>query len=157
VSGLCRLVLIAPLLLAFAGCATLSGLEESPRVSLAALKSLAVEGFEQRYRIKLRVGNPNRQPLVVQNVSFRLYLNDEPFADGVGPADVTIAPFSDALLTVDVTSNLYRLFRQVQRFPGREDYSVHWRVKGSLARAGYGARIPFESEGQLDLVPPDRR
>lgn len=145
------------LVVALGGCATLGEPEEPPRVSLAGLDSLAVQGFEQRYRVRLRVQNPNRQPLVVQGISFRLYLNDQMFGDGVGPANVTIDPFSDAVTAVDVTSNLYLLFRQFQGLSEREGTAVHWRIDGNLALAGRRARVPFESEGQLALGPTGQR
>ncbi len=141
--------LVALLVLAVSGCASLGPLEEAPRVSLAALETIEAEGLEQRYRLRLRVKNPNPKPLHVAGISFKLLVNGETFADGVAPADVTIEPFSEAMLTVDATSSLYRIYRQLVKMPDREGKPLEWRVKGGLSVPGRLGRVPFDAKGEL--------
>lgn len=136
------------------GCASLGPLQEPPVVSLSAIESIAAEGLEQRYRLRLRIKNPNPEPLPVAGVSFRLLVNGETFADGVSPADVTIEPFSEAVLPVEATSSLYRVYRQLTRMPEREGRPLEWRVEGGLAIRGRLGRIPFEARGELGGISP---
>lgn len=148
--GLIPLLIV---MLTLAGCASLQPLGEPPRVSLSEIESIEAEGLEQRYRLRLRVKNPNPEPLAVRGVSFRLLVNGETFADGVSPADVTIGPFSEAILPVEATSSLYRIYKQLTRMPEREDKPLEWRVEGGLSVQGRLGRIPFEAAGELGDFP----
>jgi LEA14-like dessication related protein len=142
------------LVMLYGGCASLGPLQEPPVVSLAAIESIAAEGLEQRYRLRLRIKNPNPEPLPLAGVSFRLVVNGETFADGVSPADVTIEPFSEAVLPMEATSSLYRVYRQLTRMPDREGRPLEWRVEGSLSIRGRLGNVPFEAKGELGGASP---
>ena len=59
---LCGFVLMLGLL----SCSALTSKPESPRVTLVGLKLISVELLEQRYRVSLRVKNPNAIVLPVR-------------------------------------------------------------------------------------------
>ena len=141
------------LLLALEGCATLGRYEEPPRVSLANVQPLDMTMFEQRYRLSLRIQNPNRVELPIEGMSYDVYLNDRKFAQGVSGQPVTVAPFGEEVLEVDVVSNLLRVFEQIRALEQAQQPLFTWRIKGNLALAGSLTRLPFEYEGELNLAP----
>ena len=60
--------------LLLAGCASLTEPLDPPNVSLESLRSLPAEGGGPRFEIKLRVQNPNEQPLDIVGISYAIAL-----------------------------------------------------------------------------------
>ncbi|MBI5463298.1 MAG: LEA type 2 family protein [Gammaproteobacteria bacterium] len=139
-----------------AGCTALLHKPEPPRVMLSAIQLHEMTLFEQRYQLQLRVQNPNDFDLPIDGLRCTLYLNEREFAQGVGAAGVTVPRFGEALLAVDVVSNLQRVFEQLSgeqsRGAGRGSVKpVSYRLTGTLAVAGYPTALPFEYKGEFDL------
>jgi LEA14-like dessication related protein len=111
--------------------------------------------FEQRYGLTLRVQNPNPEELAVSGVDFRLSLNGETFADGVSNQSARIPAYGDALLEVDVSSSLLRVFDQIRALEQGASDGLRYRIEGTLAVGEGWSRLPFEREGVVRLSPPD--
>ncbi|HEY5598379.1 MAG TPA: LEA type 2 family protein, partial [Kiloniellales bacterium] len=75
------------LVLVLAACAPIDK-AEPPEVSLADIKLLPGGLFEQKFQLELRVTNPNNFDLPLEGLSFKLALNDQPFAQGVSNESV---------------------------------------------------------------------
>jgi LEA14-like dessication related protein len=146
--------LIAACLVLAAGCSTLGrGVQVvPPEVRIADLELLESGIFEQRFRVTLRVGNPNDFELPLDGVRFALVLNEQPFARGYTAHRVTVPRLGDATLTVDATTSTFDLIRQVLNAPGRE--TLTYALDGDVFLKG-GARraVPFTQEGMLELLP----
>jgi LEA14-like dessication related protein len=65
-------------LLVLGACARL-GEAEPPQVRLADIRLLEGGLLEQRFRVDLRLGNPNDFDLPLDGLTFELELNDRPF------------------------------------------------------------------------------
>jgi LEA14-like dessication related protein len=139
-----------------AGCATLGhGVKVlPPEVRIADLEMLESTVFEQRFRVTLRVGNPNDFELPLDGVRFALALNEQPFARGFTAHGVTVPRLGEATLTVDASTSTLDLIRQVLNAPGRE--KLTYALDGTVFLKG-GARreVPFEQAGMLELLPSD--
>ncbi|MBI5040390.1 MAG: LEA type 2 family protein [Gammaproteobacteria bacterium] len=148
-----RIVAISMFLwmLVLSGCAALLHKPEPPLVTLSAIKLHEMTLFEQRYQLQLRVQNPNDFDLPIDGLRCTLYINDREFAQGVGAGGVTVPRFGDALVPVDVVSNLQRVFEQL-RTPGEASTKpVSYRLTGKLSVEGYPTALPFEYKGEFDL------
>lgn len=134
------------------GCASLPGGPQPPNVSLADVQPLDMGLFEQRYRLRLRIQNPNAEPLRVQAMDYALELNGRDFGRGVSPRPFIVPGYGEEVVTVDVVSNISRVLDQVLGLGGVEQLS--YRLSGSLrvADAWFG-RVPFEYRGDLSLTP----
>ena len=141
-------VLATLILAAVSACATMR-YSESPRVHLVALRPLDIQLFEQRYRVRLRVQNPNPAELPIRGVDFELAVNGRAFASGVSAEPITVPAFGEAVLEVDVASSLVRLIEQFRTL-GRSQ-SLNYLVTGTIAVDGLPGRLPFRREGVLDL------
>jgi LEA14-like dessication related protein len=149
-----QLLFMGPLLLTLlGGCSSLFQRPEPPQISLASIRPVDIGLFEQRYRLRLRVQNPNPFALRIQGMDYSLYLNEQQFAQGVSPASATVPAYGEQLVEVDVVSNLARLFDQFSEF-GRQR-GLSYRLVGGIRLANVAARIPFEYQGEISLAPKD--
>ena len=131
-------------------CAGLLNRPEPPNIYLTDVQMLDMSLFEQRYRLRLRVQNPNDFPLPISGMNYTVEINGRDFAEGVSPRSVTIPAFGEEVIEVDAVSNLARVVDQVLDF-GREQ-SLRYRLSGSLRLDRTGiARLPFDYQGELSL------
>lgn len=149
---------LAGLAAALGGCAATGDLEEAPRVSLVNVKPVDIQLLEQRYRVTIRVQNPNAAELRIRGLSYELHLNDELFGTGVSGERTVVPAFGEATVDVDVISTLARLLDQFQWLRGQKGgpSSVSYAIKGTITLDGALLKIPFERAGVLELPGPER-
>lgn len=133
------------------GCAAWRGRPEPPVIGLAGIDLGDMTLFEQRYQLRLRVQNPNDADLPIAGLRCTLFLNEREFAQGVSAADVTIPRFGEALLTVDVVSDLRRVLEQLRETARTSDTPVSYRLSGKLMLENYAFPLPFDYRGEFDL------
>ena len=132
------------------GCAGLQPYAESPRVSLVSIKPLDMQMLEQRFVLELRILNPNSVAIPVSGLSYALEINQREFAYGVSQQAVSIPPYGEALLQVEVVSNLLNVMRQLQQLgdsPGGG--GLEYRLHGKIGLADRLRGLPFDYAGKL--------
>jgi LEA14-like dessication related protein len=137
------------LLVLLVGCAGLGIYPDPPRVSLANLQPVEMGLFEQRYRLWLRIQNPNAVDIPVAGLDYTLYINDKEFAYGVSRQDVTVPAFGEALIEVDVVSSLMSVITQIQQLNERQNESLSYRLTGGLSLGNHPGKLPFEYKGKI--------
>lgn len=146
-----RLLLIGLLATLTVGCASLGKTREPPVVNLAGLQMGGMTLFEQRYLLQLRVQNPNDDDLPITGLYCTLFINDREFAKGVSNASVTVPRFGEALLSIDVISDLRRVFEQLRDAGGKPVNSISYRLSGKLALQGSPFPVAFDYQGEFDM------
>ncbi len=134
-------------------CSSFGGYQETPHVSLVSIKPIEMGLLEQRYGLQLRILNPNDDEIPVKGLSYSIEINGHEFAYGVSRQPVTIPPFSEALLDVEVVSNLLNLMQQFQQMSNENTDSLDYRLKGKISLAKSLAKLPFNVEGKLTWLP----
>lgn len=140
--------------LLLAACAALQPYAEPPRVSLVSIRPLDMQMLEQRYALRIRILNPNRVELPVAGLSYTLEVNGREFAYGVSQQAVTIPPYGEAVLDVELVSNLLDLLRQIDR---SQDGGLAYRLHGRLGLSGRRTGLAFDYSGELrylEAEPP---
>jgi LEA14-like dessication related protein len=145
------------LVLALTACATTGSYPEQPRVSLSSIQPMEMTLLEQRYSLQLRIMNPNDKAIPVEGMSYAIEINGREFAYGVSNAEVSIPPYGEALLDVEVISNLLNIMQQVQEMHGEQHDSLRYRLTGQISLAKSPARLPFEYQGELKYLPATGR
>ena len=147
--------LILPLLVVavFAGCAGIGRLSEPPYISLSNINLLNMGVFEQRYRIMMRIQNPNDVIIPIKGMSFQIFINDQAFARGVSNKPVIIPEFGEKVIEIDATSDLTSMLRQFQELMSGGSKKVNYRLTGKAKLENRIRRLPFEYNGELDLQP----
>jgi LEA14-like dessication related protein len=147
-------ILLCALLLC--GCAGLRPYEETPRVSLVSIQPLEMQMLEQRFALQLRIMNPNDVEIPVSGLSYALEINQREFAYGVSQQAVNIPPYGEALLQVEVVSNLLNVMRQLQQMgDATGDGGLQYRLHGKIGLAGLRSGMPFDYAGKLLYRDPD--
>lgn len=133
-----------------AGCASLQPYAEAPRVSLVSIKPTDMQMLEQRFVLELRVLNPNSVAIPVEGLNYALEINQREFAYGVSRQEVSIPPYGEALLQVEVVSNLLNVMRQLQQLGDSPAGSgLEYRLHGKIGLAGVRRGLPFDYSGKL--------
>ncbi len=145
-----RVVLVVALFV-LSACSGLMTNSDALRVNLSSLQVMEVRLLEQRFHADVRVQNRTRKPLDVEGFSFDLDLNGKKFASGVSNQHVTIKELSDAVLSVNLTSTLFGLIRQMQAFQNREGKPFRYAFSGVLYTKNSPFGIAFSDEGEIDL------
>ncbi len=135
-------------LTALGGCAGLRLGMQKPEVTVANIRLLDGNLLEQRFLLTLRVMNPNTSEIAIEGLTFKVDLNGQPFAKGVGNQPVVVPRLGEALVEVTATTGLGGLLRQLKAFKGRE--KVDYRISGRLVTGNFGG-IDFDQTGEVEL------
>lgn len=139
----------------FAGGCTLLPPAEPVDVTVAGIESLPSEGMELRLAVKLRVQNPNDQPIDFDGISVRLIVQGKTFATGVSDQRGTVPRFGTEVLTVAVTVSALRVAWNTfgllmnEGAPDR----IRYDLEGKINRTGFGS-IPFRANGEFRMPGP---
>lgn len=138
-------------LLLFTGCATLSGRSEPPNVTLVDLQPMEMTLFEQRFLVRLRIQNPNPEPLDVTGMRYEVDINDRAFAEGVHGTPFVVEPYDERVIDVTLGSTLFNVIDQFQGLTTERRTSLTYTLSGSLSVTGSLTRIRFKRSGELDF------
>ncbi|QFT54995.1 LEA type 2 family protein [Microbulbifer sp. THAF38] len=101
------LLLLIAMLFSVSGCATLSPNFQKPEVEVIAVQPLpAKAGNNLRFRIHLRVFNPNNSELALSGLFYTLRLGGHKVLTGTSNNLMPIAPYGQDDIAVDATASL---------------------------------------------------
>ncbi len=155
--GYARLLMALCTAALLAGCAGLGAYRESPRVSLVSIEPLDMTLLEQRYALDLRIMNPNATDIPVSGLAYSIEINQREFAYGVSRQTVTIPAYGEAVLEVEVVSNLLGVLRQLQSLQEDKPAVLDYRLSGKLSLAESSQQLPFDFSGELNWLPAEDR
>ncbi|GMQ95600.1 MAG: LEA type 2 family protein [Gammaproteobacteria bacterium] len=133
------------------GCAIMGGLSEPPRVSLASIAPVDLQLFEQRFRVTLRVQNPNSKDITIRGLDYEIVVNDKLFAQGVSGKPFTIPANGESAVEVEVVSTLQRVMEQLQELGNRGKPSIDYAISGRVSIDGIPVPVPFDYRDTLTL------
>lgn len=127
---------------------------ETPHLQVVGIEMVQSELFEQRFKVRLRVQNPNDRALPVQGISAKMQLQGEDFAQGVAGESFTVPAFGEAefdmMLSANMAGAILRLATAMRDKKNTD--KLDYRVSGKLSlSSGMFRSIPFEESGSFDL------
>ena len=149
-----RSIFFISTLVLLSACAGLAPNEDLLKVNLSNMQMLESTLMEQRFNVKIRVQNRSQSTINVEGMSFDLVLNDKDLASGVSNQNISIAPLSESILSVDLTSTLFSLIRQFQSMQELESKPFRYELSGTLYSNRYTFGIPFSETGEINLTAP---
>jgi LEA14-like dessication related protein len=141
---------LLPSLLLGACSSLLTSAVDPPEVSLAGLGFGEPGLFEQQLKVDLRVRNPNDFDVAIDRVTFKLEVNDKPFADGRTTEGLDVPAQGEAVVpvTIDVPTN--DLIDRVVELGTERRLSYRLTGEAQLDSLFFG-KVPFHHEGELAL------
>lgn len=145
--------LIAAALLTLQGCAALKTQIQTPQLSLSQVQMLESTLLEQRYRLTVRVQNPNAVSLPIKGMNYAVKFAGVDFASGVTPMAFRVPARGEHNVDIDVTTNLLRSAQQLMTYlrdrPDTLDYELTGEIQVDLPFVG---AVPFSRTGSVDLT-----
>lgn len=155
-SRISRLLISTLLLATLAACASLAP-RDPLKIDLAGLEPLPGQGLEMRFKVKLRVQNPNDTSIDFQGVALELDINGQPLASGVSDQRGRVAGFGETLIVVPVTISAFSALRQTWGLAGYQPgQGVPYVIRGKLGGSMLGS-ARFSDSGVLDWPAPAQR
>jgi len=137
------------LALFLAGCATMG--QDPVQVLVVGVEPLQGEGMELRFLVKLRVQNPNDQPIEFNGIYLELDVRGSTLASGVSDVAGVVPRYGETVLTVPVTASALRIARQAISLYASSDRSrIDYALRGKIDGPSFSA-VRFESKGELTL------
>jgi LEA14-like dessication related protein len=143
-------VLVLAVVILVAGCVT-TGPVEPPEITLVDLDVVEVTVFETTMAAKVRIANPNPEPLEVQGASFKIILDGRKIGTGMTPDAVTLPRLGSEVVEVAVHVNNASLLLRLKEI--LEADSVSYGIRGALFVDGsWGTRrLKVQRQGVLEL------
>ena len=136
------------------GCAALVPKLETPQLSLLGIQMLSTDMFAQKFRVRVKVENPNDLELPVRGLDYKIILMGDSFADGVSSDRFVVPARGEAEFDMVVTTNFVSsLGRLISRVGGGKLENLDYEIAGQvLLDKALVKKIPFNHHGQVDIA-----
>ncbi|MBL4611188.1 MAG: LEA type 2 family protein [Pseudomonas sp.] len=121
-----------------------------PEIALANVEMLKANLWEQSFRLRLRVDNPNDRSLPIRGMQYQIYLNDARLATGVSDQAFTVPAYGSEYFELNVRSNLWRHIGDIVRLVETQQ-AIDYRIEGHI-RTGlfFSPTLTLREKGTLD-------
>ncbi|MFK8029746.1 MAG: LEA type 2 family protein [Gammaproteobacteria bacterium] len=150
-----RGLFLAFVLVSLGACSSLDTLRQivdPPRVTLADVKLVSAGLLEQRYRLSLRVQNPNSVSIPINGLDYVVNIGGNDFVSGVTASSFVLPANGEDLVQIDVSTNLLDSARHVYALLKSGDDNVDYSLSGNVkVDLPFVKSLPFSRSGQVDL------
>jgi len=135
------------------GCTSMGSLEP-PAVTLAGVELTEVTMFETTVQVKLRISNPNPEPMTLEGASFKLRLEGYKIGQGLSSEAVTIDRLDTAILNVTFHVNNAVALLQLKEILEQE--AMDYEIRAVLYTEGsWGTKkLKVDKEGRFEFTNP---
>lgn len=119
-----------------------------PEVKLISIRPERLQMQQQTLRVGLRIRNPNRVPLPLRSMSYRLWLDEQEIASGSGRFQRWIPGRAAQTIEVLVTGDSRRLAKSLPRL-ALKPQPWPYRIAGRLSPLA-PVQIGYDHRGQID-------
>ena len=153
--SLCRATLVVLLFLALQGCAALSPNFQEPDVQVTAIEPLpANRAGDLRFRIHLRVYNPNDTDLALSGLYYTLNLASHKVVTGTASELPAIPAYGQDDIVVDASANLMGSFMAAAELLSMRGDTVPYTLEAKLGlRRSILPYIKVSKSGEIKLNP----
>jgi LEA14-like dessication related protein len=138
--------------LVLTACSSLSGLVEKPGLSVADFNLVDANIFQQTFRIRLKVDNPNSFALPIVGMNYGLNIMGVDVADGTTANGVRVPANGTDYLEIDLSTNLMKSLPDLSEIlkSGGRDLSYNFKGNVKLDNT-FIKNVPFNKSGSFNL------
>lgn len=147
--GLMLIILLAGLF-GLNGCAVFDRSYTEPEVRLANVEMLKSNLWEQSFRLRLRVDNPNSRNLPIRGMHYQVYLNNMRLATGVTDRAFNVPAYGSEYFDITVRSNIWRHLSDLVKLVEHQQ-PVNYRIDGHIRTGLFlSPKLTLREEGTID-------
>jgi LEA14-like dessication related protein len=146
----CAMLLVIGLVV-LSGCASLIPELDPPKINLVSFRSLPVKDGAPRFEIKLRVINPNRQPLDIAGISYSIELLDKELITGVANDVAPIEGYGEGDVMLEAELQLLELLRLMASLGTTTAEPLKYRFAAKIDFNGLMPTQRIEDSGEITL------
>ena len=141
---------LMPVVLILGACATVPA-KDPLQVTVAGIEPMQGEQMEMRLLVRLRIQNPNDEPVEYDGVALNLVVQGKTYASGVSDRAGSVPRFGESLIDVPVTISVLRVLRHVMgSFDGKPVEKIVYSLDGKLGRGVFSAHR-FSATGEFNV------
>lgn len=137
----------------FSGCANLpTGSFDPPEIELVGLEPVRGAGMEARFRVALRIVNPNDSTLSIRGMAYDVSLRDHKLLSGVSDEPLELGPFSETTTKLEVAAGMLgslALLRNLMTNPPAE--GLPYALNAKLSTGGLLGTVRVNREGLIQI------
>lgn len=141
----------AMLIILVSACATVMPSMDPPKVTVDSVESIPGNGGAPRFRIKLRVANPNEQTLDIAGISYGIELLDEELISGVTNDVPEIAGYTEEVVTLEASLQVFQLVRLLTKLGRTSAEPLQYKFTAKIDFRGLVPTQRIEETGELAL------
>ncbi|MCO5785353.1 hypothetical protein DHB74_03165 [Pseudomonas sp. G11-1] len=132
------------------GCAVFDRSYTEPEVHLANVEMLKSNLWEQSFRLRLRVDNPNDRNLPVRGMHYQVYLNNMRLATGVTDRAFDVPAYGTEYFDVTVRSNIWRHLSDLLKLVEHQK-PIDYRIEGHISTGLFlSPKLTLREEGTIN-------
>jgi LEA14-like dessication related protein len=133
-----------------AGCSLFRPKLETPQLSIVSIALVKSGLWEQQFRVRMRVQNPNDLELPVKGIDCTMQVAGADVAHGSSAASFTVPALGEAEFDMNLTANMAAAVLHVLSSRGSDqiDYRISGKVRLS---SGWVHTVPFDQHGTFAL------
>jgi LEA14-like dessication related protein len=148
-----RMMLVAVWALLLAACTSLGPDLEAPQLEVVGVQMLSTDMFAQRFKVRVKVQNPNDLELPVRGIEYTILMMGDSFAEGMSAESFVLPARGEAEFDMLVTTNFVSSFgRLLSRVGGGKLENIDYELAGKISvEKGMVRKIPFNHRGTVDF------
>jgi LEA14-like dessication related protein len=148
-----HLLFVAACAVLLAACTSMGPKLEAPQLELVGVQMLSTDMFAQRFKVRVKVTNPNDLELPVRGLEYTIIMMGDSFAEGMSDEPFVLPAMGEAEFDMLVTTNFVSSFgRLLSRVQGGKLENIDYEIAGKvMVDKGMLRKIPFNHRGTVDF------
>jgi LEA14-like dessication related protein len=149
-----RMLFVVACAVLLAACSSLGSKLEAPSLELVGVQMLSTDMFAQRFKVRVKVTNPNDLELPVKGLEYTILMMGDSFAEGMANESFVLPAMGEAEFDMLVTTNFVSSFgRLLSRVQGGKLENIDYEITGKImVEKGMVRKIPINHRGTVNFT-----
>jgi LEA14-like dessication related protein len=149
-----RMLFVVACAVLLSACSSLGSKLEAPSLELVGVQMLSTDMFAQRFKVRVKVINPNDLELPVKGLEYTILMMGDSFAEGMANESFLLPAMGEAEFDMLVTTNFVSSFgRLLSRVQGGKLENIDYEITGKImVEKGMVRKIPINHRGTVNFT-----